>query len=308
MNKDYSGQIAQELRVKPSQVAATVHLLEESASIPFIARYRKEATGSLDEVAVTSIRDRLHQLNELDKRRETILQSIQQQGKLTDELKEKIQACATLTVLEDIYLPYRPKRRTRASIAKEKGLESLAQKIFAQKGIDPAAEAAGYVNAEKKVNSVAEALAGARDIIAEWVSEDAPARSRLRTLFRDHAVISSHVVKGKEKDGNKYKDYFEREEAVKSAPSHRILALRRGEKEEFLTVRILPPEEEALSILRSLFVKDNGKDSNETRLAVEDGYKRLLSLSLETEIRLELKNALITRPLRSSKIICASFC
>ncbi len=290
MNKDfYNAQIAQELRVKPSQVAATVHLLEESASIPFIARYRKEATGSLDEVAVTCIRDRLHQLNELDKRRATILESIQQQGKLTDELKKKILACAALTVLEDIYLPYRPKRRTRASIAKEKGLEPLAQEIFAQEGIDPAAEAIGYVNAEKKVHSVAEALAGARDIIAEWVSEDAPARSRLRALFRDRAVISSRVVKGKEKDGSKYKDYFEREEPVKNVPSHRILALRRAEKEKFLTMRILPPEEEALSILRSIFVRGDGKDAHETRLAVEDGYKRLLSLSLETEIRLELK-------------------
>ncbi|MBI5023588.1 MAG: RNA-binding transcriptional accessory protein [Candidatus Omnitrophica bacterium] len=290
MNKNfYNAQIAQELRVKPSQVAATVHLLEEGASIPFIARYRKEATGSLDEVAVTGIRDRLHQLNEMDKRRATILESIQQQGKLTEELNEKILACATLTALEDIYLPYRPKRRTRASIAKEKGLEPLAQEIFAQEGIDPAAAATGYVNAEKKVNSVAEALAGARDIIAEWVSEDAPARSRLRALFRDRAVISSRVVRGKEKDGSKYKDYFEREEPVKNVLSHRILALRRGEKEEFLTVRILPPEEEALPVLVNLFVQGDGKDAQETRLAVEDGYKRLLSLSLETEIRLELK-------------------
>ena len=290
MNKDfYNAQIAQELKVKPSQVAATVHLLDGGASIPFIARYRKEATGSLDEVAVTSIRDRLHQLNELDKRRETVLQSIQQQGKLTEELKEKILACATLTILEDIYLPYRPKHRTRASIAKEKGLEPLARKILAQEGIDPAAEAIGYVNAGKKVNSVAEALAGARDIIAEWVSEDAPARSRLRALLRDRAVISSRVVKGKEKDAGKYKDYFQREEPVKRAPSHRILAVRRGEKEEFLTMRILPPEEEALSILKSLFVRGRGKDAGEVHSAVEDGYKRLLSLSLETEIRLELK-------------------
>ena len=255
MNKDfYNAQIAQELKVKPSQVAAAVHLLDGGASIPFIARYRKEATGSLDEVAVTGIRDRLHQLKELDKRRETVLESVQEQGKLTEELKEKILACETLTALEDIYLPYRPKRRTRASIAKEKGLEPLAQKIFAQEGTDPQAEAADYVDAGKKVNSVEEALAGARDIIAEWVSEDARARSRLRTLFHDRAVISSRVLKGKEKDGSKYKDYFEREEPLKSVPSHRILALRRGEKEGFLMVRILPPEEEALSVLRFLFV------------------------------------------------------
>src|SRR3990167_781426 len=202
MNKDfYNAQIAQELKVKPSQVAAAVHLLDGGASIPFIARYRKEATGSLDEVAVTGIRDRLHQLKELDKRRETVLESVQEQGKLTEELKKTILACETLTALEDIYLPYRPKRRTRASIAKEKGLEPLAQKIFAQEGTDPQIEAADHVDAGKKVNSAAEALAGARDIIAEWVSEDARARSRLRTLFHDRAVISSRVLKGKENDG-----------------------------------------------------------------------------------------------------------
>lgn len=288
-SRDCNDQIARELRLRPQQVDSTVHLLEEGSSVPFIARYRKEATGSLDEVAVTNIRDRLHQLRELDKRRETILLSIHQQGKLTDELKSKILAVETMAVLEDIYLPYRPKRRTKASIAKEKGLEPLAQKIFAQEGMDPQAEAADYVDAEKKVNSVEEVLAGARDIIAEWVSEDAQARSRLRALFLDRAVISSRVVRGKEQDGIKYKDYFQWEEPVKNAPSHRILAVRRGEKETFLTVRILPPEEEALSILKSLFVRGRGKDAWEVQSACEDSYKRLLSLSMETEIRLELK-------------------
>lgn len=288
-SRDCNDQIARELRLRPQQVDSTVHLLEEGSSVPFIARYRKEATGSLDEVAVTQIRDRLHQLRELDKRRETILLSIYQQGKLTDELKSKILAVETMAVLEDIYLPYRPKRRTKASIAKEKGLEPLAQKIFSQEGMDPQAEAADYVDAEKKVNSVEEALAGARDIIAEWVSEDARARSLLRALFLDRAVISSRVVRGKEQDGIKYKDYFQWEEPVKNAPSHRILAVRRGEKETFLTVRILPPEEEALSILKSLFVRGRGKDAWEVQSACEDSYKRLLSLSMETEIRLELK-------------------
>ncbi len=288
-SRDCNDQIARELRLRPQQVDSTVHLLEEGSSVPFIARYRKEATGSLDEMAVTQIRDRLHQLRELDKRRETILLSIHQQGKLTDELKSKILAVETMAVLEDIYLPYRPKRRTKASIAKEKGLEPLAQKIFIQEGMDPQAEAADYVDAEKKVNSVEDALAGARDIIAEWVSEDAQARSRLRALFLDRAVISSRVVRGKEQDGIKYKDYFQWEEPVKNAPSHRILAVRRGEKETFLTVRILPPEEEALSILKSLFVRGRGKDAWEVQSACEDSYKRLLSLSMETEIRLELK-------------------
>ncbi len=288
-SRDCNDQIAKELRLRPQQVDSTVHLLEEGSSVPFIARYRKEATGSLDEVAVTQIRDRLHQLRELDKRRETILLSIHQQGKLTDELKSKILAVETMAVLEDIYLPYRPKRRTKASIAKEKGLESLAQKIFVQEGMDPQTEAADYVDAEKKVNSVEEALAGARDIIAEWVSEDAQARSRLRALFLDRAVISSRVIRGKEQDGIKYKDYFQWEEPVKNSPSHRILAVRRGEKETFLTVRILPPEEEALLILKSLFVRGRGQDAWEVQSACEDSYKRLLSLSMETEIRLELK-------------------
>lgn len=294
MNKEfYNAQIAQELKLKTSQVAATTQLLAEGSTIPFIARYRKEATDSLDEVAITAIRDRLHQIIELEKRRETVLQSIQEQGKLTDELKAKILAVQTMAVLEDIYLPYKPKRRTKATMAKEKGLEPLAQKIFEQTESNSAIEALAktFVNAEKQVNSVEEALAGARDIIAEWISEDTTARAQLRTLFRERGVISSKVLKAKENnpDASKYKDYFEWEEPVKSAPSHRILAIRRGEKEEFLIMRIIPPEEEALGILRTLFIKGNGKNARDIFLAIDDSYKRLLTPSLETEIRLELK-------------------
>jgi uncharacterized protein len=289
MSEQYYPKIAQELNLKVPQVAAAAQLLSAGATVPFIARYRKEATGNLDEVAVTAVRDRLQQLIELDKRREAVLKSIREQGKLTDELKKKVLAASTLAVLEDIYLPYRPKRRTRATIAKEKGLEPLAQKIFDQSGVDPFKEAAAYVNPPKEVHSVDEALAGARDIIAEWINEDASARKRLRQLFHERAVIQSRVIKGKEQEAAKYKDYFQIEELAKDAPSHRILAVRRGEKEAFLTVRVLPPEEEALAVLDELFLKGKGEDIRQVKTAIDDSYKRLLSLSLETEFRLELK-------------------
>ncbi len=289
MSEQYFPKIAQELNIKLPQVAAAVQLLSAGATVPFIARYRKEATGNLDEVAVTAVRDRLQQLIELDKRREAVLKSIQEQGKLTDDLKKKILAATTLAVLEDIYLPYRPKRRTRATIAKEKGLEPLAQKIFDQSGVDPREEAAAYVHPKKEVNSVDEALAGARDIIAEWINEDALARKRLRQLFHERAVIQSRVIKGKEQEAAKYKDYFQLEELAHDAPSHRILAVRRGEKEAFLIVRVLPPEEEALAVLDKLFLKGKGEDSGQVKTAINDSYKRLLSLSMETEFRLELK-------------------
>jgi uncharacterized protein len=289
MEKNYCAQIAAEFRWTQRQVEATLHLLDDGATVPFIARYRKEATGQLDEIAITRIRDRVHQLRELDKRRQTVLQSIHEQGKLTGALKQKILSAETLSVLEDIYLPYRPKRRTRALIAKEKGLEPLAHVLFEQKGMDPSQEAAHYVNPSKGIHSCDEALSGARDIMAEWMNEDGQARDRLRRLFFDRAIIRSQVIKGKEKDGIKYKDYFEWQELAKNAPSHRILAVRRAEKEAFLTVRILPPEDEAIAILENLFVKTKGGDGQQVHMAVVDSYKRLLSLSLETELRMELK-------------------
>ncbi len=281
--------IAKALAISEKQVQATAALLEEGGTVPFIARYRKEATGALDEVAITTIRDRLAQLAELDKRREAILKSIEEQGKLTDELKEKIAAAETLAELEDIYLPFRPKRRTRATIAREKGLEPLAQKLFEQGDMDPAAEAAGFVSEEKGVESVEAALAGARDIIAEWVNEDPNARARMRDLFMNKALLQSKVVEEKRTEALKFKDYFDWEEPVAAAPSHRVLAMRRGESEGFLILHIRPPEAEALALLEALFVKRRGAAAEQVRLAVQDSYKRLLSLSMETEIRLAAK-------------------
>jgi uncharacterized protein len=281
--------IAGEISVRPQQVVATVELLDGNATIPFISRYRKEVTGSLDEVAVTKIRDRILQLRELDKRRDVVLKSIQEQGKLTEELKEKVMNAETMSVLEDLYLPYRPKRRTKATVAKEKGLEELAQLIFEQKGIDLEKEAVRFVSSEKKVESTDEALAGARDIIAEWVSEDARARAKLRQLYSEEGIISSKVVKGKEKEGANYKDYFEWQQSAKTAPSHRILAVRRAEKETILMVNISIPTEEALRLLNQFFVKGKGPDSAQVLMAIEDSFKRLMSISLETEYRLELK-------------------
>lgn len=290
MSNAHITKIADELKLRPKQVIDTVLLLDEGATVPFISRYRKEVTGSLDEVAITKIRDRIVDLRELDKRREAILESITKQGKLTDELKEKIIAVETMSELEDLYLPYKPKRRTRATVAKEKGLEPLAQLIFEQKeGVVPDEAAVPFVDVEKKVMSTDEALAGARDIIAEWVNEDAETRAKMRDLFFAKAVFISKVIKGKEEIGSKFKDYFDLTEPVSVAPSHRILAMRRGEKEEVLTLRVLPPEEEALAIVRTKFVKGDNLSSRQVLLAVDDSYKRLLSLSMESEIRMLTK-------------------
>ncbi|MFZ5997413.1 MAG: Tex family protein [Nitrospirota bacterium] len=289
MNEAHSAKIAQELNLALKQIKAVAALLEEGATVPFIARYRKEATGSLDEVIITAVRDRLVQLGELDKRREAILKSLEERNLLTDELKEKIDAAETMVGLEDVYLPYRPKRRTRATIAKEKGLDPLAQIVFAQDERDLATEAAAFVDTEKGVATVEDALAGARDIIAEWVSEDQNARAKMRELYMTRGVFRSKVITGKEVEGIKYKDYFEWEEPVAKAPSHRILAMRRGEHEGFLVLRIMPPEEEALALLAALFVKGDTAASQQVKLAVHDSYKRLLSLSMETEMRLATK-------------------
>ncbi len=289
MIEEHIVKIAGELRLNAKQVGVTALLLEEGATIPFISRYRKEATGSLDEVAVTAIRDRLSQLAELDKRREAILKALEERGQLTDELKGKIADAESLTVLEDIYLPYRPKRRTRAMIAREKGLEPLAMSIFEQGKMYLAVEAAKFVNAEKGVNSVEEALAGARDIIAELVNENQTARAKMRELYLNKGLFTTKVTAGKEEEGIKYKDYFDWKETVAKAPSHRILAMRRGEKEGFLILHISPPEDEALALLETLFIKGNGLSSQQVKTAVHDGYKRLLSLSMETDIRLATK-------------------
>ncbi len=287
---NYEIKISTELGITAQQVRATSTLLEEGATVPFISRYRKEATGSLDEVQVAAIRDRLEQLKELDKRREAILKSIEEQGKLTLELKKSIDQAETMARLEDIYLPYKPKRKTKASVAKEKGLEPLATRIFAQHPLDIQSEASKYLDAEKEVATLEEALQGARDIIAEWVSENASVRGNLRTLFLKEGVFATRVIAGKEAEAAKYKDYFDWSEPIKTAPSHRVLAMRRGEKEGFLLLDALPEEGAAVAVVeREILTGGSNACVEQVKIAIKDAYKRLLKPSIETEIRLQTK-------------------
>ncbi len=279
----YEPLIARATGIAERQVAATVRLLAEGATIPFIARYRKEATGSLDEVQIHDIQKELKRLEELDKRRETILKTIEEQGKLTDELRARIEACWDATELEDIYLPYKPRRRTRATMAREKGLEPLAQMLFEQRDGSVEAFAASFLGEE--VADVEEALQGARDIIAEWISEDEGARKLVRSLFRKEATIRSKVARGKETEGAKYSDYFDFEEPLARIPSHRLLAIRRGEEEGFLRVKIAPDEERAIEKLEFNFLRKRNEAAEQVRLAIHDSYKRLLQPSIETEFR-----------------------
>ncbi len=290
MNAEHLNRIADQLSLPLRHVEAAARLLEGGDTVPFIARYRKEATGSLDEVAITSIRDGVAQMEAMDNRRDAILKSLRERELLTEELEKRIISAETLTTLEDIYLPYRPKRRTRAMVAREKGLEPLATLIFEQSDdIDPVSAAAGYMDPEKGVATAEEALAGCRDIIAEWVNEDQTARERMRALYAQKGVFYCKVIPGKETEGAKFRDYFDWEEPVSAAPSHRILAMRRGEKEGVIDLRIEPPEDEALAVLEGMFVKGEGAASLQVREAVHDGYKRLLSISMETEARLDTK-------------------
>ncbi|MBR1835576.1 MAG: RNA-binding transcriptional accessory protein [Bacteroidales bacterium] len=281
---NYATAIAEQLNLGPRQVEKTIELLEQGATVPFIARYRKEATGSLNEVQITAIRDLLIKLKELDKRREAILASINDQGKLTPELEQQIRAAANMTELEDLYLPYKPKRRTRATMAIERGLEPLANELQKQYSCNIDEMAARYVNPGKGVNTPEEALAGARDIIAERVSENAQARNRVRNLFRRSAMLSSKVVKNKEDEAGKYESWFDWKENAMRAPSHRILALFRGEDEGMLRVHVLPDQDEpAYEALERQFVSGRYDSSEQVRQAVRDGYKRLLQPSIETE-------------------------
>ncbi|MBZ0263085.1 RNA-binding transcriptional accessory protein [bacterium] len=289
LEKRHFTKIAEELDIHLEQVKATAELLAEGATIPFIARYRKEWTGSLDELAIMKIRDRLNQLEELEKRRDSILKSLEERELLTEDLKVAIENAEELTTLEDIYLPYRPKRRTRATIAKERGLEPLAEFLWQQGDEHPETIALQYVIEEKEVLSTDDALAGARDIMAEWINEDADARADLRKLFQKEALIESHVIRGKEEEGEKYRDYFEYTEPLRKAPSHRILAMRRGEKEGFLSLKLQPEAEKGIELLRRRFLKSNSLCADQVGLALVDSHKRLLSPSLETEIRLESK-------------------
>ena len=287
---NYEVQIAAELQVKPSQVNATIQLLDEGGTVPFISRYRKEATGELDEVQVAAIRDRVLQLRELAKRKEAVLKSIEEQGKLTPELKQKVEGAETMSKLEDIYLPYKPKRRTKATIAREKGLEPLAEMIFAQNPFNLDAEAEKYIDSEKEVNSIEDALQGARDIMAEWINENAELREKMRKLFLEEGIFSSKVLPGKEQEAIKYKDYFDWSEPIKTAPSHRVLAMRRGEKELFLMLDSVPEEASAIFLMEKMILADAANSSVEhVKLAIKDCYRRLLKPSMETEVRLLTK-------------------
>ena len=288
MTQTYEHRVAGLLNLNSRQVANTIQLLESGATVPFISRYRKEATatadrGPLDEVQITAIRDTYQKLQELDKRREAILKAIEEQGKLTPELRQKMEAADTMTELEDLYLPYKQKRKTRAIIAIERGLEPLANLIFTQHERDPARVAERFLT--DNVPTVADALQGARDIIAERVSEDADARQRIRNLFDREAIIRSVVKKGKETDGIKFKDYYDFAEALRRVPSHRLLALRRGEAEGFLSVSISPDEDTALDRLERHFLSHRATPACQEQLetAIRDGYKRLLKPSIETE-------------------------
>jgi uncharacterized protein len=299
MNEAHIQKIAAELKVQPRQVLATARLFAEGATVPFIARYRKEATGSLDEVAVLNIRERLIGLADLDNRRDAIIKSLAERNLLSDELKTAVNQADSVTQLEDIYLPYRPKRRTRATIAKEQGLEPLADILFLQQATaDPQAEAAKYVSTEKGVADVAAALAGARDIIAERVSDDANARAKLRDLYWSEGVVKSKVLSDKAEAGAKFKDYFDWSEPAGKIPSHRLLAIRRGETEGFLMMRITPPEESVLPMLEPLFVTGKGPAAEQIRLAVQDSYKRLLGSAIEVELRMETKKRADTEAIR----------
>lgn len=275
--------IASALNIKESQIAKTVELLESGATIPFISRYRKEVTGGLDEVQIAAIKEQNDKLNELVKRKETILKSIDEQEKLTPELKVRIENCWTSSELEDIYLPYKPKRQTRAEIARKKGLEPLANLIMLQQKIDVESKAMAYVKGD--VKDVKDAISGACDIIAEQINEDEYARNAIRNIFQREAVITSKLVKGKEEEGDKYRDYFDFSEKLSKVPSHRILAIRRGESEGFLRVNIAPDEDTALERLDKRFLKgDNDNEAtNYVADAIEDSYKRLLKPSIETE-------------------------
>ena len=282
--------IADLLNLNSKDVTATVRLLDEGGTVPFISRYRKEMTGSLDEVQIAQIRDEIERLRQLEQRRETILKSIESQGKLTEELREKITEAETLSKLEDLYLPYKPKRRTKATVAREKGLEPLAQFIFAQGQQDPLAEAEKYISLEKEVNSVEEALHGARDIIAENMSEDAGVRETMRELFKRTAIVKSRVIRGKEEQGEKFSDYFEWEEKLMTCPSHRMLAMRRGEKEDVLILDVTVDNEEAQQLIERKMLTSRGAAADQIREAIADGYKRLLQPGIEAEMRLMTKH------------------
>ncbi len=290
MEPIYIRKIAEKLNFSLKQINNIYDLQAEGATIPFMARYRKEATGNLDEVQINNVVELVRYFSELDKRKETVLKTIEGLGKLTPELKERIGHCYDSTELEDIYLPYKPKRKTRATTAIEKGLEPLARFLFAQEGGDPAEEAGKFVN--EQVKDIKDALQGARDIIAEWVSENEQARNKVRQRFTASAVLSSKAVPGKkdEEEAQKYRDYFEFSEPLKACPSHRILAIRRGEKEGYLIMDIQIEKQPSVDGLERIFIKGSHSSTAEVKKAVEDSFDRLLKSSIENEFRLISKN------------------
>lgn len=289
MNTEICERVSKELKLPYDSVRAALLLLEKDCTVPFIARYRKEATGSLDEQAVLAIKERSLRLEELEARRNAIRASLAERGLLHPELKEAVANAASLTALEDIYLPYRPKRKTRASMAAEKGLAPLADLLLRQEGNDPFSLAGSFLSEEKGVATEEEALQGAKDIIAERISENGEARRRVRMLFGRRGKLKSSCIKGKEEEGANFKDWFAWEEPAARAPSHRILAMFRGEREKALSLSLLPPEEEALRVLREIFVHGAAPDSILVDEALIDGYRRLLAPSMETELRNALK-------------------
>lgn len=285
----YSKIIAAEMGITAAQVENTIRLLKSGATVPFIARYRKEVTGCLDEVQIALIRDRLAQLEEITKRREAIITSLKEQEVYSDDLEKALNKANTLSELEDIYLPYRPKRKTRASVAMAKGLEGLANFILKQDDSGVENEASSYISEEKGVTDTDLAIQGALDIIAEKINEHPQIRGAMRNLFMREAKIISRVVKGKTQEGEKFSNYFEWEEELAKAPSHRILAMFRGETEGFLKVSVKPEEEKALDIIFRNILKKESRSREYIITAAKDSYKRLLSPSIETEVRQEYK-------------------
>ena len=281
MDEKYIKLIAAKLGIRDIQVKNTAFLFSQGATVPFISRYRKEQTGTLNEVQVSQIKEELKKYEELEKRKTAVLESIESQGKLTDELKKKIDEVLTMTDLEDLYLPYKQKKKTRATVAKEKGLEPLATQILLQQNADCEALAEKFLN--DKVENIEDALQGARDIIAEHINENVETRNRMRNLYSREAVIFSKVVKDKEEEAQKFKDYFDYSERLSRIPSHRLMAMMRGENEGFLKITIKPEDENALNILERQFVKGKGEGAKQIKLAAEDCYKRLLQPSMETE-------------------------
>ena len=290
MELKYIQRIAENLNLSIKQVANVNQLQSEGATIPFMARYRKEATGNLDEVVIGSVVEEIKYFTELDKRKETVVKTIEDLGKMSPDLKKRIDDCYNTTELEDIYLPYKPKRKTRATQAVEKGLEALAKIIFEQGAILPETEAGNYIN--EQVKDTGEALQGARDIIAEWISEHEQARAIVRKLFSESAILTSKVLTTKkdEAEAQKYRDYFDFNEALNQCPSHRLMAIRRGEKEGFLSMDISIEPLKAIEELARIFIKTANAAASEVKKAIEDSYKRLLKSSIETEFRLSSRD------------------